>query len=287
MIDASETMYSASVWGDATEHSFVRLDEPPLTSEPVSSVSARGQNFVIDYSRMAAGSSLNRSEQLDEYMVLLTSPTGRLTIDADGSQADVEGVSICIVPEGPSRITAKDDLFVYRVFTANTDDVVARSVNASAYEILNPDGAPLRSDAAPTNSLQVYRLDDAEIDPSKFGRAFRTNQLMVNFINPRQGPRDPSSLSPHVHDDFEQGSLVVAGEYVHHIRRPWTSAIADWRPDQHLRAGPNSIAVIPPGHVHTSQAVGEGTNLLIDIFAPPRVDLMSRPGFVLNEAVYG
>ena len=122
--------------------------------------------------------------------------------------------------------------------------------------------------------------------PARFGRIFRTRSFMVNFLPEVTGPRDPHKLSPHTHDDFEQLSLAVRGEYVHHIRTPWLSDSARWRDDDHVRIGSPSVAIIPPPTVHTSAANDPGVNQLIDIFSPPRTDFSAKPGWVLNEADY-
>ena len=107
-----------------------------------------------------------------------------------------------------------------------------------------------------------------------------------NFFDPKQGPRDPSNLSPHTHDDFEQCSIVLAGEYVHHIRWPWTTNKAHWREDEHQRVAAPSVTVIPPPSLHTSEAVAAGTNHLIDVFCPPRFDFSDMEGWVFNAADY-
>lgn len=248
----------------------------------------RGQNFVQAYTRLKAGDALVREQQDEEYVVLLVSASTDVVVECDDATEKVSERAVVVVPPGRSVVTANSDCDVVRLFDHRTADVLAKASNADSYATPHPRVAALDPWPEPVGGrqLRVYPTDSIPAEPGRFGRIFRTSSFMVNFLDLQEGPRDTEKLSPHHHDDFEQCSLAVEGSYVHHIRTPWTAKQSQWREDEHERVDSPSVAIIPPPTVHTSAAVGEGRNQLIDIFCPPREDFSAQPGWVLNAADY-
>jgi hypothetical protein len=248
---------------------------------------ARGQHFVVGYSDCAAAMTVHRENQPDEWMLLLPGAQTSARIAAGGKVTDTKGYCLAVIPPGDSEIQITGRGQVVQIFSSNATDLCALAVNAGSYDHDHRNVAPWQPwpSANEGPRVRVYSLDVPRAD-GRLGRIWRCSTLMVNMSFPIEGPRDETKLSPHSHPDFEQGSLVVAGEYVHHIRWPWTPDRRTWRDDEHELCASPSLTVIPPPTVHTSQAVGPGTNHLIDIFAPPRRDFSDRPGWVLNAAEY-
>ncbi|MET3509544.1 MULTISPECIES: hypothetical protein [Plantibacter] len=247
---------------------------------------ARAANLVIAYSDARAGDRLARTGQPDEYAVLLYSDSAALRITAGATDVTVDEQAFVVVPPGDSEIEVLADGPVIRLFSTRAEDLLQQASNADAYAEPDERAAPLVPWPDPVGgfALRVYRLADTPIAEGRFGRIFRTTNLMVNFLAEEPAPRDAHKLSPHFHDDFEQISFGVKGRFRHHIRYPWGPDSATWREDEHAEIGTPSICIIPPPTVHTTQGVGEHQQLL-DIFAPPRVDF-SASGWVLNADDY-
>ena len=265
---------------------FLNL-EPSQTLPHGSRVwNARASNLVVSYADARAGDVLERPGQIDEYCVLQYSESARIRVVASGETADVHEEAFVVVPPGDSRIEVLSDGPVIRLFSVRSDELRDAALNADAYEVPDARCAPLGEWPEPVGGfrLRVYRLAETPIAPGRFGRIFRTTNVMVNFLAEEPAPRDRHKLSPHHHDDFEQISLAVKGDFVHHIRYPWGPDSAAWRTDEHRQIATPSICVIPPPTVHTTQGVGPHQQL-IDIFSPPRVDF-SVSGWVLNAADY-
>jgi mannose-6-phosphate isomerase-like protein (cupin superfamily) len=292
-VRSSLASYGASTRPTATEFvpcEYVRFydTQPQETSATANVWYARGQNFVLAYAQVQPGAEFARTAQPDEYVVLLPDRDGAaVEITTGGSTSEVGAYTVSFVPPGDSRVRVTRAGQLVLLFTAAAEDLVRKCSNAASYGHAHPNVAPLTPWPDPVGGfkLRVYSLD-APKDPTRFGTIFRSTNFMVNYGDGSVGPRDTRRMSPHSHDDFEQCSLVLQGEYVHHIRFPWTADLSKWIDDDHTRIGSPSVAIIPPPSIHTSQSTGSGRNQLIDIFSPPRFDLSEKEGWVLNATEY-
>ncbi len=250
----------------------------------------RGHNFVLAYTSLAAEDVLEREAQPDEYVLILPYASCSVDVRAGTEAESVSGQAVVMIPPGDSAVVAPEPCVVVRLFSSRADDLLDKARNSDAYREPHPNVTPFAAWPDPPEGYRIraYRLADLDVtqDHTRPGQILRCSTFMVNFLAPRIGPRDPDALSPHHHDDFEQCSLAVEGEYIHHLRTPWSRSRREWREDQHVVCGSPSVAVIPPPMIHTSEAVGAGTNQLIDIFCPPRLDFSQTPGRVLNEETY-
>jgi hypothetical protein len=247
----------------------------------------RAQNVILAHTDAKAGDDLDNGTLEGELAIVVTAASPAFTVlTADGA-TKIDEPGLVVVPPGASRISVHGDGPLIRLVEATEPAWRDRPANAEAYAEDHPRVALLRRWPEPKggNVVRFYPLSTVPTEPGRFGRIFRTRSFMVNFL-PESGPRDVRKLSPHTHDDFEQLSLAVQGEYVHHIRTPWLSDSTRWRADEHVRLGSPSVAIIPPPTVHTSAASDPGVNQLIDIFSPPRVDFSEKPGWVLNADDY-
>lgn len=268
---------------------FYELSAQDLESSPADgshSWFVRGGNFAVGYEWCPAGTVLAEVDLTDEHIVLIPGTT-RIRVSDGTEKTEVVGPAAVIVPPGSSRVVIEETGAVVRVFTSRSARALARSCNPATYATPDPAVAPLpeRPAVRGPGTVRVHRAADIASEPGRFGRVLRTDSLMINWFAPESGPRDEDRLTPHLHPDFEQASLTLRGEFVHHIRSPWTPRLHDWRPDQHVRCTSPSITLIPPGNIHTTRAIGEGEHQLVDVFSPPRADFLER-GWVLNTADY-
>ncbi|QHE88873.1 hypothetical protein F9K07_14245 [Hydrogenophaga sp. BPS33] len=248
---------------------------------------ARGQNFIVAYVEAQAGACFERADQPDEYVLLQPDESAAVDIEWQGRTTAVAGHRIAFVPAGASALRVRQAGRLVLLFSTQSADLCARCSNQAAYEAPHPYMPPFAPwpTAADGPCVRHHSLDVAD-EPGRFGRIWRCSTFMVNVLPAQVGPRDVAQLSPHHHDDFEQGSLALEGAFVHHLRWPWTGNMHHWREDEAVHCGAPSIAVIPPRAIHTSRAVLEGLNQLVDIFSPPRWDFSLKPGWVLNADDY-
>lgn len=260
---------------------------PMTDTETLRAWYARGQNFVIGHVKGKTGGRIERTQQVDEYVVLSLENGASFEVEWNGVVHKVGSGSIAFVPAGASSVRLTSDGQLTLMFTSLNADVCDLCENADAYDRPNANIPAFEPwpEAVGNPRVRTYSLDVPD-EPGRFGRIWRCSTFMVNVLPPQIGPRDITKLSPHHHDSFEQGSLCLEGSFTHHIRWPWNADLSTWRADEHELCASPSIAVIPPPAIHTSQGMESGTNQLIDIFSPPRHDFSQMPGWVLNADEY-
>jgi mannose-6-phosphate isomerase-like protein (cupin superfamily) len=255
---------------------------------PIEGTVVRSQNAYVTYGVCPGGANLPLGESAEERMLLLFHPSARIIVQADGVVADVLQDSVVILPPGSASLSAEGSFTLIHLEPVGASAVVDAAVNEGEYHDVDPRIAPYTRWPAPPAGyrLRVYPLSDAPAVNGVLGRIYTCSSLMVNVFEPQLGPRDPEALSPHSHEDFEQCSITIAGDYVHYVRTPWTSRQSHWRSDEAVTVESPSVAIIPAGVVHTTAAVGEGPHGLIDVFCPPRADFSGKPGWVRNGGDY-
>jgi hypothetical protein len=260
---------------------FAKAEPLPIAGGTVRR--ARGQNFLVDWME-ATGEGEIVVESKAEAMLLL--PGAGVTLRGADGTVEAPGRSVCLLPPGPHlvRPVAAGPLMLIR--SAAPAAEYASAGNAAAYATPDPRVAP----PGPAWTCRRQGIGIVEVD--RMARApgrprlkmLQSATLSINWVE-YDGMRDRTQLSPHSHDDFEQGSLAIQGDFVHHLRLPWGPDATQWRDDLHLAAPAGSLAIVPPGLIHTSEGLGDGRHLLIDVFCPPRGDFIAK-GWVANSGDY-
>ncbi len=250
--------------------------------------SVRGATFVVTYVTAAQGDSEPLADVRDESILVVEDPSTRLLVSTASQDVEITEPSVVIIPPGAHTITAQASGTYVRVVPDHAVEGTPTARNEDFYADPRPgtDPVPPALPEGSTGDVVVHPLSTVHPEAGRFGRIFRSRSLMVNLLEPESGPRDTDKLSPHHHNTFEQCSVTLHGDYVHHLRVPWTKRLSQWRDDEHLRCSSPSITIIPPGMIHTTRSVGEGHHLMMDVFAPARDDFLAMSGWVLNTADY-
>lgn len=267
------------------QEAFFYREAPQIDDASGKTWMVRGHNFVLAWTEAANGGVFSRKGQPDEYAVLL--PKAGALIEWNGTTTEVPGWSVAFVPAGDSTITLPEGGPLTRLFSIRSEDLAEACSNARGYDTARVHIPPFAAWPDPVGGWKVrhYSLDVPR-EEGRFGRIFRCTTMMINVLDPFEGPRDPAKMSPHHHDDFEQCSLALDGKFDHHLRWAWTTDMAEWRDDRTVSMAAPSALVIPPPVIHTTRATGEEYNQLVDIFCPPRVDFSEKQGWVLNASDY-
>lgn len=246
-------------------------------------VLVRTQHFTVE--RLADG-GMRKFDfgSATETILLLPGVGATLKGDHDGV---VPGHAIAILPAGTYELQLTAPGEVYVLATDRLDPLL-EAVNADSYAEPDRRVRPVGTPFARRNGrsgIRVYRVEDIAIPPDNGRLRFLQSETMsLNWVE-YSGTRDRDALSPHSHEDFEQATLAIQGDFIHHLRTPWGRNANLWREDLHLPAGAGSMVVIPPKIIHTTEGVGDGLHILIDIFAPPRRDFIAR-NWVFNAGEY-
>jgi hypothetical protein len=250
----------------------------------------RSQNLIVHWIEAKPGATFRRTGQVDEYMIVLPDDDTPYEATANGEFARGNGYQLLIVPPGDSRITLPKGGRVVRLFSTQSPDLNAKCANAAAYAQPDPSNPPFKPWPAPPAGfkLRTYELARGERAPGQMGPIWRCTTIMLVFAPTSRRARDASKLSPHSHSDFDQCSLVFAGNYLHHMRWPWGLDKSEWREDVHAQVGAPSVTMIPARIIHTSEALAPGPegNRMADIFSPPRLDFSLKEGLVKNADEY-
>jgi mannose-6-phosphate isomerase-like protein (cupin superfamily) len=285
----SLSSYKSNIDGkfSSAEYECFYKIQPQIKNEYANIWYSRGQNFIVANAEVLPDAIINRENQIDEYVMLIPDSEMNVEVVWDGKSHNIQGHTITFIPSGFSSIKSNTKGRIILFYTTENKDLTELCNNNRSYENRHDFLPNFKKWPEPVGGFKVrsYSLDVAD-EPNRFGRIWRCTTFMINVIPGFDGPRDVQHLSPHSHDDFEQGSYVLEGEFTHHIRWPWTSNMNDWKEDEHVVCKSQSLTVIPPRAIHTSCAIGASINQLIDIFSPPREDFSLKAGWVLNADEY-
>lgn len=234
----------------------------------------RGQNFIVQ--RLGGAGGQAHAITSDTEVLFIFAQCGAKVATATETHR-IEPRSFVIVPPGKTEVHLDGAGHAYALTTGAADPLWEQAINAAEYETPDPRVKPVGASGARASSeVRIHPVDRIPFPQGNPRLKFlQTATMSVNWVE-YEGPRNRTQLSPHAHTDFQQGSLAIEGNFIHHIRTPWGSDANQWRDDEHIEAGADSLLVIPPELLHTTEGVGGGRHILIDVFAPPRDDFIAK-----------
>lgn len=264
----------------------------PGQSRPARQSLARARHFWVEWIEFAGGTeSVVRGSAAESLVIVAAGPLHLLESAPASTAAPVTTVpadSVAIVPAGTWCLQGGPGTRCALIAAHRDDRGTRQALNAQAYDDVTgdqPTPPPSYRRLRPLTAPQVLAFSAIKASPEKPRlKMLQTETLSINIVD-YLGPRDRAALSPHSHADFEQGSLAIHGDFVHHLRTPWGGDANLWREDEHLPAPSPSLVVVPTHVVHTTEGTGEGRHLLIDIFSPPRHDFIASR-WVFNSDDY-
>ncbi len=247
---------------------------------------ARAQNLYVEWFEAVRADAVFDFASDEETMVLVFGAPIELSVDAAVIPAPPR--SVCILPPGRSALRLGGGAACAVLASQRIDLNLRKALNEQHFAALDPRIAPYapafrrRRDAASITVVPIDSFDAPASNPRI--KMLQSATMSINWVE-YEGVRDRRTLSPHSHAELEQASLGVSGNFVHHLREPWGRNADLWREDRHIEVAPPSLMVVPVNLIHTSEGVGPGHHLLIDIFSPPRRDFIAK-GWVENADAY-
>jgi hypothetical protein len=286
---------AARIASPVRHRSFAALhQQPPLLIAGRRHWRMRGQNFIVERVEIDANNAGTTDaafsvESTAEQFLIFPDTAGTVIDSLSGEVlASAAPHSVCLLAAGKFSVRLAGAGQCAVLSSQRSDFDLSSVLNAGAYvppdPRITPAGQPYQRKAGQPRA-QVFDMRELPAPAASPRLKFlQSDTLSINWVQ-YHGTRDRTALSPHSHSDFEQGSLALAGDFVHHLRVDWGKNADLWRDDEHLAAPSPSLMVVPVDTIHTTEGIGDGHHLLLDIFSPPRADFIAR-GWVHNAGDY-
>ena len=251
---------------------------PKHSSRGTDSWVVRGQDFVVVYSDAGRADTLVHTSGY-EYLLAVPDSWTRIELSTDHENIQLHGPATVVIPPGNSVIRILNPGVVIRIFTSAADQLMDRSINAQHYRSPRPiDGT--RPPEAVADRLRPYQLRNFPTDPSVGGHAFRSTNLMINWIPPICGE---SEVITHPDQSGREQYLIQLEGHFRYRMDSLTAGTTAREQERQLSMNGPGVLIVPALLTFTRQAIGPGAHTLMQIFAPPPGDLLTWPERILNS----